>query len=56
MAIKRSEQVDTKNGGYYHLISRCVPKALRGAGSSLGIFVVLIAHMVTGTYYCTCYS
>jgi len=27
MAIKRSEQIDTENGGYYHLISRCVRRA-----------------------------
>jgi putative transposase len=27
MAVKRSEQIDTDNGGYYHLISRCVRRA-----------------------------
>ena len=27
MAIKRSEQIDVDNGGYYHLISRCVRRA-----------------------------
>jgi putative transposase len=27
MAIRRSEQIDTDNGGYYHLISRCVRRA-----------------------------
>jgi len=27
MAIKRSEQIDSENGGYYHLISRCVRRA-----------------------------
>ena len=27
MAIKRSEQIDPENGGYYHLISRCVRRA-----------------------------
>jgi REP-associated tyrosine transposase len=27
MAIKRSEQVDVDNGGYYQLISRCVKRA-----------------------------
>ncbi len=26
MAIKRSEQIDPENAGYYHLISRSVPK------------------------------
>ena len=27
MAIKRSEQIDPENAGYYHLISRCVRRA-----------------------------
>ncbi len=27
MAVKRSEQIDPENGGYYHLISRCVRRA-----------------------------
>ncbi len=27
MAIKRSEQIDSENGGYYHLMSRCVRRA-----------------------------
>ena len=27
MAIKRSEQIDPDNGGYYHLVSRCVRRA-----------------------------
>ena len=34
MAIKRSEQIDPENAGYYHLISRCVPKTLHGASFS----------------------
>ena len=27
MAIKRSEQINPENAGYYHLISRCVRRA-----------------------------
>ena len=27
MAVKRSEQIDPENAGYYHLISRCVRRA-----------------------------
>ncbi len=27
MAVRRSEQIDPENGGYYHLISRCVRRA-----------------------------
>jgi putative transposase len=27
MAIKRSEQIDSESGGYYHLMSRCVRRA-----------------------------
>lgn len=29
MAIKRSEQIDPENAGYYHLISRCVRHAMK---------------------------
>ena len=27
MATKRSDLIDSENGGYYHLISRCVRRA-----------------------------
>ena len=38
MAIKRSEQIDTENGGYYHLISRCIRRAfLCGVDKETGI-------------------
>ena len=37
MAIKRSEQIDPENAGYYHLISRCVRRAfLCGKDSQSG--------------------
>lgn len=37
MAIPRREQIDTENGGYYHLISRCVRRAfLCGNDSETG--------------------
>ena len=38
MAIKRSEQIDLENGGYYHLISRCIRRAfLCGVDKETGI-------------------
>ncbi|TQV71465.1 transposase [Aliikangiella marina] len=38
MAIKRSEQIDSENAGYYHLMSRCVRRAfLCGVDEATGI-------------------
>lgn len=35
MTLARREQVSLEATSYYHCISRCVPKTLRGAGSTL---------------------
>ncbi len=39
MPKARKTQVSIEAPPYYHCISRCVPKALRGAGSPLCFFV-----------------